>query len=233
MQNSRKFTAGNLRAIINIQYSNTLPSVLWRCWLGGRKGIRSVKKTEWWGAGMVICLEQDADLHMARLMPLPLTVSYRERQGGDIIPSIWIENVKARASVKSRLVLPFWYRLTWMVAEKAPINVCVCVCEDWGLVVVHGLLLRSRSLSPSLGVSSLYRLHTTPSPQVKSSPAGYNFQSPGGTTKSFTDHALCMELMESLVPEICLDHIWFESGNIPRLVVFFMPLDQQWNRCIW
>ena len=32
-------------------------------------------KTERWGAGMVICLEQDADLHMAQLMPLPLTVS--------------------------------------------------------------------------------------------------------------------------------------------------------------
>ena len=44
-----------------------MPSVLWRCWLGGR--------TEWCGAGMVICLEQGADLHMAQLMPLPLTVS--------------------------------------------------------------------------------------------------------------------------------------------------------------
>jgi len=32
-------------------------------------------KTEWWGAGVVICLEQDADLHTAQLMPLPLTVS--------------------------------------------------------------------------------------------------------------------------------------------------------------
>jgi len=32
-------------------------------------------KNEWWGAGMVICLEQGADLHMAQLMPLPLTVS--------------------------------------------------------------------------------------------------------------------------------------------------------------
>jgi len=29
----------------------------------------------WWGAGVVVCLEQDADLHMAQLMPLPLTVS--------------------------------------------------------------------------------------------------------------------------------------------------------------
>ena len=51
-----------------------LPSVLWRCWLGSRKGIWPVK-TEWWGAGLVICLERGADLHMARLMPLPLTVS--------------------------------------------------------------------------------------------------------------------------------------------------------------
>jgi len=51
-----------------------MPSVLWRCWLGGRKGIRPVK-TEWCGAGMVICLERGADLHMAQLMPLPLTVT--------------------------------------------------------------------------------------------------------------------------------------------------------------
>jgi len=28
-----------------------------------------------WGAGVVICLEWRADLHMAQLMPLPLTVS--------------------------------------------------------------------------------------------------------------------------------------------------------------
>jgi len=42
--------------------------------LGDRKGIRPVK-TEWWGAGVVICLERGADLHMAQLMPLPLTVS--------------------------------------------------------------------------------------------------------------------------------------------------------------
>jgi len=41
-----------------------------------RKCIRPVKKLEWWGAGMVICLERGADLHMFQLMPLPLTVSY-------------------------------------------------------------------------------------------------------------------------------------------------------------
>ena len=55
---------------------------------------------------MVICVEQGADLHMAQLMPLPLTVS---------------------CFSKSRLVLPFWYRLTRIVPDKEPLNVCVCV----------------------------------------------------------------------------------------------------------
>ena len=32
------------------------------------------------------------------------------------------------ASVKSRLVLPFWYRLTRAVPDKGPLNGCVCVC---------------------------------------------------------------------------------------------------------
>ena len=32
-------------------------------------------KIEWWGVGIGICLGQVADLHMARLMPLPPTVS--------------------------------------------------------------------------------------------------------------------------------------------------------------
>jgi len=40
-------------------------------WAAGRAS----KKTERWGAGMAICLERGADLHMAQLMPLPLTVS--------------------------------------------------------------------------------------------------------------------------------------------------------------
>jgi len=32
------------------------------------------------------------------------------------------------ASVKSRLVLTFSYRLTWVVLDKGPLNGCVCVC---------------------------------------------------------------------------------------------------------
>ena len=36
---------------------------------------------------------------------------------------------------KIQIVLPFWYRLTWVVPEKGPLNGCVCVftvyCELW------------------------------------------------------------------------------------------------------
>jgi len=43
--------------------------------VGRQEGHPACKKLEWWSSGMVICLERDADLHMAQLMPLPLTVS--------------------------------------------------------------------------------------------------------------------------------------------------------------
>ena len=39
-----------------------------------QEGHPACKKL-WWGAGVVMCLEQGADLHMAQLMPLLLTVS--------------------------------------------------------------------------------------------------------------------------------------------------------------
>ena len=75
---------------------------------------------------MVICLERGADLHIALLMPLPLTVSCFS------------------ASVKSRLVYPFWYRPTWVVPEKGPLTgVCVCVraCLDQLLSAIRSLLI--------------------------------------------------------------------------------------------
>ena len=43
--------------------------------IGQQEGHPACKKTKWWGAGVVICLERGADLHMAQLMSLPLTVS--------------------------------------------------------------------------------------------------------------------------------------------------------------
>jgi len=56
---------------------------------------------------VVICLERGADLHVAQLMPLPLTVS---------------------CFTKIQTGFPFWYLLTRVVPEKGPLNVCVCVC---------------------------------------------------------------------------------------------------------
>jgi len=43
--------------------------------VGQQEGHPACKKTERWGAGMVIYLEQGAELHMFQLMPLLLTVS--------------------------------------------------------------------------------------------------------------------------------------------------------------
>jgi len=43
--------------------------------VGRQEGHPACKKTEWWVASVVIRLERDANLHMAQLMPLPLTVS--------------------------------------------------------------------------------------------------------------------------------------------------------------
>ena len=76
-------------------------------WLGGRKGIRPVKK-QWWGAGVVICLERGADSHLAQLMPLPLTVScFSEIQTG------------------STFLVPTY---PGSPGQRAVKRVCVCVC---------------------------------------------------------------------------------------------------------
>jgi len=61
-------------------------------------------KTEWWGAGMVICLERGAYLHTAQLMPLPLIVS--------CFSKIQIGRPRKRA------------------VKRARARVCVCVSLD-------------------------------------------------------------------------------------------------------
>ena len=43
--------------------------------VGWQEAHLACKKLSLWGAGVVICLERGAVLHMAQLMPLPLTVS--------------------------------------------------------------------------------------------------------------------------------------------------------------
>jgi len=50
------------------------------------------------------CREWGADLCTAQLMPLPLSVS---------------------CFSEIRIGLPFWYRLTWVVLEKGPLNGCM------------------------------------------------------------------------------------------------------------
>ena len=95
-----------------------LPSVLWCCSLGGRKGIRPVK-TEWWGTGVVIYLEWGAnDLYMVQLMPLPPPSSF--------------------APVKSRMVYLSGAGLPRLL-EKRPLNGCICLlvqlnATEWQMV---------------------------------------------------------------------------------------------------
>jgi len=43
--------------------------------VGQQEGHPACKKLSGGGAGVVICLQQGADLHMAQLMPLSLTVT--------------------------------------------------------------------------------------------------------------------------------------------------------------
>jgi len=78
---------------------------------------------------MVICLERDVDLHMAQLMPLPLTVS---------------------CFSKIQIGLPFWSRLIRVVPEKGLLNGCVCVlCVEWACprdVVIKEVGRKFRSL---------------------------------------------------------------------------------------
>ena len=64
------------------------------------------------------------------------------------------------APVKSRLVLPFWYRLTWVVPEKEPLNRCVCLWPTCLLLTAtstFGLGRRCHS-SPHLTLWQLFVL---------------------------------------------------------------------------
>ena len=63
---------------------------------------------KWWGAGVVFCLERSADLHVAQLMSLPLTVS--------CISKI---QIGFTFLVPAHLGSP---------GQRAVKHVCVCVC---------------------------------------------------------------------------------------------------------
>ena len=91
-------------------------------WAAGRAS--GLQKTEQWGAGIDFCLERDADLHMAQLMPLPLSVScFSKIQIGFTF-----------------LVPAHLAQVTWVVPEKGPLNGCVCVC-----VCVYRIVISRRA----------------------------------------------------------------------------------------
>ena len=74
-------------------------------WVAGRAS--GLWKTEWWGAGRVVCLKWVADLHMAQLMPLLLTIS-----------------------CFSKIQIGFTFLVPAHPGShgKGPLNVCVCAC---------------------------------------------------------------------------------------------------------
>ena len=90
-----------------------MPSVLWRCWLGGRKGIRPVKQS----GGVLAWLSVRSEVQTC------------------IWPSWCHCHSLSLAPVKSRLVLPLWYWLTQVVLEKRLLNGCsvvvVVIDSEW------------------------------------------------------------------------------------------------------
>jgi len=73
-----QFSLGFSSVLFRAAYSSFIPVFAFSALtllVGRQEGHPVCKKTEWWGAGVVICLERDADLHTAQLMLLSLTVS--------------------------------------------------------------------------------------------------------------------------------------------------------------
>ena len=84
--------------------------------VGQQEGHPACKKLSGGVRGMVICLERGADLHMAQLMPLPLTVScFGKIQIGFtfLVPS-HLASPGKRAVKRAR--------------ARARARACVCVC---------------------------------------------------------------------------------------------------------
>jgi len=115
-------------------HSIACPSVLWHCWLGGRKGIKNFK---WWAW---LCARSEVQTC--------------------IWPSWCHCHSLSHASVKSRLVLPFWYRITWVAPEKGLLNGCVCVtmhsirCGTLS-VIFNGLCQMDTFWSPRITVTQI------------------------------------------------------------------------------
>jgi len=102
--------------------------------LVGRQEGHLIRKNEWWGTGVVICLEQSAnDLHMVQ--------HYSWCHCHQIISCF----------SKIQNGLPFWCRLTQVILKKRPLNRC-------SVVVISPLLWRLRSFLGLSIVNSVGRI---------------------------------------------------------------------------
>jgi len=95
--------------------------------VGQQEGHLACKKTEWLGTGVVVWSKVQTC----------------------IWPSWCYCHSLSLASVKSRLVLPFWYQPTRVVPDKGSLNRCVCVC-------VLGEPMIASCLSDSHNISNCY-----------------------------------------------------------------------------
>jgi len=94
-------------------------SLLWCCWLGGKKSMQPVK-TEWWGDGMVVCLEHGTDLY--------------------IWPSWCHCHSLSLASVKCRLVFTFLVpAYPGSSGKRAIKRVYVCMYVTYSLVLLKSI----------------------------------------------------------------------------------------------
>ena len=90
--------------------------------VGRQEGHPACKKIPWWGAVVVICLEHGADLHLAQLMPLLLTVS---------------------CSSKIQIGFTFLVPAHLGSPGKRPLNGCACVCVHYTSVTSRDVIVTS------------------------------------------------------------------------------------------
>jgi len=96
--------------ILDVRHADNvqdLPSVLWHCWLVIRKTIQSVKN-EWWGVGMVICLER-----------------------GACMICIWSSWCHCHPIISCfiKIQIGFWSRLMQVVLENRLLSGCLVTCR--------------------------------------------------------------------------------------------------------
>jgi len=115
-----------------------MPSVLWHCWLGGRKGIQPVKKSGGCWRGYLSGAR-------CRLLYGPADATARKLNKEDAM-----DRCKWRKVIKE-VCWPgwvwtgecfFWYRPTLVVPDKRPLNGCCwCYCHSLSLVSVKSRLV--------------------------------------------------------------------------------------------